>query len=369
MATIRAFLHHGSPPSVFGPLPTAGGTTVPDKVYWTELYDLPTVTAQGYGPPVVIGQVTNAAGVVAGNMQKPADDGYAPPAPNFGVQRVGLVVLFAPYPPALEFTLVSPSNQVSVVAGAPVPAPGGGQVIWITWVLPLAAGLWKIEVRRRVTGTFLPNEYVWTDPNPPGLSEPYVATGAYADGLLALVFDDTGPTTTTTTTTTPTPTTTTTTTTRQPTTTTTTTTITSTTPTTGTSTPTTQTTGTTVNGPGCWCALLLVLGLGLLAASAIAFIAWGCSGFLSAPLLTTGIVAGILSLIVLGIWVLLCRPCAEEVLLAKILLGLAVILVILAVVFALVGQLGCTVGSLITAVLFVVVAATLRLVGKIVGCP
>lgn len=372
MATIRVFAHHpaSNVPVAFGSLPPGGGPTPPDKTYWAELKDLNTVTAQGYGPPPSIGPITDSTNSrVVANLAKPADDGYGGPATNFGVQRVGLSIWADQYPFWLEFTLVSPTSQVAVVPSTPpTPIPPNGWVIWVPWSLALAAGVWKIEVRMRQGAAGpLPNEFFWNDQFPnPQMTEPYAARNA-GDGLIALIFDDTRPTTTTTTstTTTPVPTSTT----AMPSTTTTTTGTTGTSKPTTSTTRTTQTTTTSSNGPGCLCVLLLVVGLGLVAASAIAFMAWGCSGFVNAALLTAGIVLGVIGLIVLGIWVFLCRPCAEEVLLAKIFIGLAAILVVLAIVFAVVGQFGCSAGAVVSAALFLAVAATLRAVGRKVGCP
>jgi hypothetical protein len=411
MAVIRVFAHHQSPPTSFGTMPLAAGFPAATWTYWAELADDATVLAEGFGPPPAPGTVTNAAGTVVGTaVPKPVDGSYLTGAINFGVQQVGIVFsggLTTNY----DFRLVSPTNTVipvPLVGGVVV--PGVGTVYWVPFALATAKGVWKVEVLPVAGFGGAPNEVTWSAAA--AWPVPFVTlTGTPREGtILAVAFDGdivvtttTMPPTTTSTTTKPP------TTTQKPTTTSTTSTTTSTSTTTTAAPPTSTTTGrptTTTRGPttstttgrpttstttrspttsttagptapptmppgplGCICTLLLVAALALLGAAAVMLMIWGCSGFIAGPTLTAAIAAAVLALILLAIWIVVCRPCPQAALLARILLGLAALMVVIAIVFVLIGQVGCAVGALATAILFAIVGAIVRAIATAVGCP
>jgi hypothetical protein len=349
MPRIRAYAHHGPVPPNFLPGPssaTCAGTTgtastPPLKTYWCELTDHNSIDAPGIG---VTGYGSAAATFPD---QFRFDLGYAPAADNFNVTTLGILIVGTSQPNAFDYTLVSPTGQCFpvppvIVAGPMLPLPAWGnpaspfqgqQLVWNQSV-PLAKGVWKIEVRQKTGTLVIPSDAFWAS----GVS--YVQLfNAPQEGILAVEFFGTEvfpPPPTTPPPTTP---------------------------------PPTTPPPTTPAGGGCLCILLLVAALVLIAISAIAFVAWGCSGGFNPVLLVTATAAGLAGLALLGLWIALCRDCAAISFLTSFLIALAGLMMAIAALLALLGQFGCAQGAAMVVVLFLLVGLTLRGGGRAIGCP
>jgi hypothetical protein len=391
MTRLRIYAHHGRIPQNFmSATPTTTSTTTPPppppiKEYWCELVDQNIVDIPGIGVPGY-----GMAGAIPPDEWR-WDLGYDPTAINFNVTKICILIVDNQQN-SYDYTLISPTGQRIPVPGIIVPGPlaplagwgnpaapfGGLQICWFENV-PNAKGVWKIEVRQKAGFLGVPTDAAWAN----GISHVQLHNHP-VEGILAVEFEGnevlppTTTTTTTSTTTTPRPPTTTprppTTTPRPPTTSTTTTTTppTTTTSTTTTTTSTTTTSSTTPPPPppillGCLCLLLVAIALALIGITATTVLAWACS-FFTSPLLGVAITTAILGIVLLIIWILLCRACAAIIVLISWFSRLAAAMPLLAALLAILGLYGCAIGALIVGGFFAVVVAVLNWFGRIVGC-
>jgi hypothetical protein len=189
MALLRVFAHHQAVPASFGaPSPVLTGAPPPlIAVYWAELAEQSVIDAEGFGPPAVLGPVTAGGGVI-GNFTKPTDRGFTVGS-DFAVTNVYVIGVNGGTK-IFDYTLITPSGQVIVVptTGAAV-AVGGGSGFSVPVSVPLAKGVWKIEVRLKPGTVGAPGELFWGAGAP---TVPYVGLeGSPAESLLAVVFDGT----------------------------------------------------------------------------------------------------------------------------------------------------------------------------------
>jgi hypothetical protein len=381
--SLRVYAHHGKIPSGFvAATPTTTSTTssvpAPIAEYWCELVDESTVDAPGGGAPGY-GQ----AGAVSPDQWR-FDIGYSPTAVDFSV--TGLCVLLVDTTQNnYDYVLISPTGQqipvpAVVVFGPLTPmsswgnpsAPFGGlQGCWNQIpAIPSAKGIWRIQVFQKAGFTGVPTDDFWAS----GVSHVELYNSR-VEGILAVQFTGNEVLPTTTTTTTTTSTTSTTTTTSGPTTSTTTTSgpTTSTTTTPGPTTSTTSTTSTTTappggGGSGCLCLSAVILALILIATAAILLFIWACGGFYNLGLLTAAVTAAALALVILFLWIILCRDCAAIFLLIDWFTRLSLLMVAIAAVLAILLLFGCAAGALIVGGLFGTVLAVLNFGRGIVGC-
>jgi hypothetical protein len=114
---------------------------------------------------------------------------------------------------------------------------------------------------------------------------------------------------------------------------------------------------------------LLVAALALFALSGITLVAWGCSGGLNPLLPLFSSAAVVTGLILLGLWILLCRDCPAISFLTRFFTSIAGLLAAIAALLVLIGQFGCAQGAAAAALVFLLVAAALRVGGRVIGCP
>jgi hypothetical protein len=385
MTILRVYAHHGPIPGGFvAATPSTTSTTpsapAPIAEYWCELVDQSTVDAPGGGAPGY-----GSAGAVAPDQWR-FDIGYASTAVDFSV--TGLCVLLVDTTQnSYDYVLISPTGQqipvpALVVFGPMTPmsswgnpaAPFGGlQGCWNQIpTIPSAKGIWRIQLWQTAGFAGTPTNGFWAS----GVSDVQLYNSP-VEGILAVQFTgvEVQPTTTTTTTTTST-TTTSTSTTAGPTTSTSTTSgpTTSTSTTSGPTTPTTSTsTSSTTAAPpgggvGCLCLAAVIIALILIAAAAIMLFIWGCGGFYNLALLTAALSAAAPALIILFLWIILCRDCEAIFLLIDWFTRLSLLMLVIAAVLAILLLFGCAAGALIVGGLFGTVLALLNFGRGIVGC-
>jgi hypothetical protein len=110
----------------------------------------------------------------------------------------------------------------------------------------------------------------------------------------------------------------------------------------------------------CLCLALLVAALVFLGAAAIAFVG---------QVLLLGSVLAAIGLVLLVIWMAVCRDCPTISFLKRFFLSLAGLMGALAVLLLLFGQFGAALGAAATAIFFLVVAGVLRAGEVLLGCP
>jgi hypothetical protein len=95
---------------------------------------------------------------------------------------------------------------------------------------------------------------------------------------------------------------------------------------------------------------------------------WGCGGFYNLALLTAALSAAAPALIILFLWIILCRDCEAIFLLIDWFTRLSLLMLVIAAVLAILLLFGCAAGALIVGGLFGTVLALLNFGRGIVGC-
>lgn len=116
------------------------------------------------------------------------------------------------------------------------------------------------------------------------------------------------------------------------------------------------------------CLSAVILALILIATAAILLFIWACGGFYNLGLLTAAVTAAALALVILFLWIILCRDCAAIFLLIDWFTRLSLLMVAIAAVLAILLLFGCAAGALIVGGLFGTVLAVLNFGRGIVGC-
>ncbi|TRW47651.1 PKD domain-containing protein [Georgenia yuyongxinii] len=122
-------------------------------------------------------------------------------------------------------------------------------------------------------------------------------------------------------------------------------------------------------GGGCLCLAVVILALLLIAVAAVLFFAWACGGFLAFGAFSAATTAASAGLVLLGLWIALCRDCTAIRVLIDWATKLVVVALVAAAILALIGLPMCAMGALIVAGLLGVVLGVLNLGRGIIGCP
>ena len=117
------------------------------------------------------------------------------------------------------------------------------------------------------------------------------------------------------------------------------------------------------------CGVSLALALILLAAASVCLGIGGCLGPAGLPLTTTGIGLSVTGLVVLALWIALCRDCLLMRFLQRFFGAMALLMLIIMALLMLVGMAMCAMGALAIAALFGVMVAALSIGIAILGCP
>lgn len=117
------------------------------------------------------------------------------------------------------------------------------------------------------------------------------------------------------------------------------------------------------------CGALLLLALLMLGIAGVGLALWGCLGAAGLALLAPALSAATVGLIVLALWIAICRDCPVIRFLQRFFGAMALLLLVLAAIFTLVAMVGCSLGAAAVAALFGTIVGVLTVGAGLVGCP